>query len=225
MKSWLHPSERTAAAPLRARRAVIVRVLPALFALLYALTAGAEDSYHREHQHLLSDASERCIDDGSVCFSGTVKIGGREVPLHASSVFRYWGFRIYAIALYAMPGDATKERILSAVPKRIEIEYFRDFTADDFKRSGRSMIEKNPLNDMAVLQGPLTQFEALYQEIARGDRYAVTYAPGEGIELAKNGTALGTIRGDTLQAAYFGIWLSGTNIDNDLRNQLLAPQP
>ncbi len=54
-----------------------------------------------------------------------------------------------------------------------------------------------------------------------GDRYSLTYLPGEGTELAKNGVPLALVPGEDFARAYFGIWLGEDPLDRDLRDQLL----
>jgi hypothetical protein len=53
-----------------------------------------------------------------------------------------------------------------------------------------------------------------------GDRYALTYVPGVGTELALNGTTLGTVEGADFAAAVFAIWLGPQAIDESLKTQL-----
>ena len=57
-----------------------------------------------------------------------------------------------------------------------------------------------------------------------GDRYALTYLPGEGTELAKNGVRLALVPGEEFAEAYFGIWLGEAPLDRNLRDQLLEPR-
>ena len=60
-----------------------------------------------------------------------------------------------------------------------------------------------------------------YQDVKPGDRYALTYIPGEGTELAKNGVRLALVPGEEFAEAYFRIWLGESPLDRDLRDQLL----
>jgi hypothetical protein len=62
----------------------------------------------------------------------------------------------------------------------------------------------------------------LYRDVKPGDRYALTYVPGVGTELALNGTRLGTVAGADFAAAVFAIWLGPKAIDDSLKTQLLG---
>jgi hypothetical protein len=62
----------------------------------------------------------------------------------------------------------------------------------------------------------------MYEDIEPGDRYALTYLPGVGTELARNGRRLGVIEGADFSSALFAIWLGERALDDSLRRQLLA---
>ena len=55
-----------------------------------------------------------------------------------------------------------------------------------------------------------------------GQRYRLTYRPGIGTELAKDGVPLGTIEGADFAAAVFGIWLGPKAIDSGFRDRVLG---
>jgi hypothetical protein len=62
----------------------------------------------------------------------------------------------------------------------------------------------------------------MYEDIEPGDRYALTYVPGVGTELSRNGRSLGVIEGADFSSALFSIWLGERALDDSLRRQLLA---
>ena len=74
----------------------------------------------------------------------------------------------------------------------------------------------------AKLRPQIDKLNALYKDVKPGDRYALTYLPGVGTELALNGTSLGIVEGADFAAAVFAIWLGPNAIDQSLRTQLLG---
>ena len=74
---------------------------------------------------------------------------------------------------------------------------------------------------LAKLRSRIDLINAIYQDVKPGDRYALTYLPGRGTELALNGTPLTVIEGADFAAAYFGIWLGRDSIDDRLKRDLL----
>lgn len=156
-----------------------------------------------------------------VRFAESVRIAGREVPLRGVGLLRYrWVIRAYVAALY-LPEDVRDP--LADAPRRLEIEYFWSLDAGDIARAGETLLERNV--DPATLERIRPQVERmneLYVDIEPGDRYALTYAPGRGTELSKNGRTLGRVPGAEFAAAYFSIWLGEEPLDTGLRADLLG---
>jgi hypothetical protein len=132
-------------------------------------------------------------------------------------------FRGYVAALYLAEGVAPA-RVLADVPKRLEIEYFWGIDGSAIREAGEQILARNVSSEQLAALGPrLERIGSLYQNVEPGDRYALTYLPGRGTELAKNGVPLGVIPGADFASAYFAIWLGDRPIDAPLRDQLLTP--
>ena len=67
------------------------------------------------------------------------------------------------------------------------------------------------------------QLQQLLQfEIRKNDIYDFVYVPSEGLNVLKDGKNLGVIPGLEFKKAFFGIWLSDSPVDSDLRKKMLA---
>ncbi|WP_019583156.1 chalcone isomerase family protein [Thioalkalivibrio sp. ALE16] len=143
-----------------------------------------------------------------VRFAESVTIDNTTVPLRAGRLYRYTVFRVYVGALY-VPEEVAPEDVLTAdVPKRLELEYLRAISADDFRRSGNRLLEDQQDSEtLAALADRLDTFNAAYRDMEAGDRYALEYRPGHGTRLLQNGTPLVEVPGHDFAEAYFGIWL------------------
>lgn len=143
-----------------------------------------------------------------VRFADTVTIDGAAVPLRAGRLYRYTVFRVYVGALY-VPADVAPEAVLTAdVPKRLELEYLRSISADDFRRSGNRLLEdQQDAETLTALADRLDTFNAAYRDMEAGDRYALEYRPGRGTRLLQNRNELVEVPGRDFAEAYFGIWL------------------
>lgn len=158
-----------------------------------------------------------------VRFAGEHQAGGQRLVLHNVGLLRYRIFiKAYVAALYLGEG-VPPEAVLTDVPKRLEAEYFWKIDGADF---GPVTVEGMARNvDAATLAGlrpRLARFAALFQDVAPGDRYALTYLPGVGTEVSFNGVGKGTIDGADFAAALFAIWLGSQPLDGDLKAALLA---
>ena len=158
----------------------------------------------------------------NVSFAESVTIGSTPVPLHNAALLRYLKFiKAYVAALY-LPEGVTADKVLSDVPKRLELSYLVSIKGPDFDKGAAPTLERNQTPaELARLQGRLGRLNAAYKDVKPGDRYSLTYLPGRGTELALNGTPLLVIEGADFAAAYFGIWLGRTSIDDKLKRELL----
>ena len=60
------------------------------------------------------------------------------------------------------------------------------------------------------------------EEIKEGDVFEIWYVPGTGVKSYKNQKLQSTIAGLDFKKALFGIWLSDTPVDADLKKGLLG---
>ena len=158
----------------------------------------------------------------NVTFADSVTIGGTPVPLRNAALLRYLKFiKAYVAALY-LPEGVPAENVLSDVPKRLEINYLVSIKGPDFGKGAEPTLKLNQTPaELAKLRSRIDRINSIYQDVKPGDRYALTYLPGRGTELALNGTPLTVIEGADFAAAYFGIWLGRDSIDDKLKRDLL----
>jgi hypothetical protein len=158
-----------------------------------------------------------------VAFASSYQMDGTPLRLNGAGVLRYRVFiKGYVAALYLGEGVAV-ERALEDVPRRIEIEYLWSIPADAFAGATVDGIESNvDAATLARLRLPIARLNALYEDVEPGDRYALTYLPGIGTELALNGEPLGLIKGSEFSSALFAIWIGQRPVNEPLRAALLA---
>lgn len=160
------------------------------------------------------------VIEGAV-FPGSLDVDRAALRLHAAGLLRWLFFNGYAAALYLGEG-ATSAQVLSDVPKRLELHYFRSIPASLFGNAAQKILERNVRPEaLARLQASVDRLAGWYVDVEPGDRYALSYLPGVGTHLEHNGNRLGTIPGADFGAAYFAIWLGADPIDAPLRDQLL----
>jgi hypothetical protein len=153
-------------------------------------------------------------DEVSEADTRMVKVG--------EGTFKWTFFRIYDGALYidARQPDADP---LSDVARRLVLEYNRSFTAEQFRKSGNEILERNSDPEtLRNLRDRLETLNAAYQPVEKGDRYALTYVPGTGTSLRLNGERLVTVPGADFARAYFAIWLGEDPAKQSFRDDLLG---
>ncbi len=171
---------------------------------------------------LVFPSPARALTVENVTFADSTAIGSKSVPLRNAALLRYLKFiKAYVAALY-LPEGVKAEEVLSDVPKRLEINYLVSIKGPDFGKGAAPTLERNQTPaELAKLQSRIDRINATYKDVKPGDRYALTYLPGRGTELALNGTPLTVIEGADFATAYFGIWLGRDSIDDKLKRDLL----
>jgi len=168
----------------------------------------------------LRAAAER-VEVRGVQFATQLEESGQAYRLIGHGLFRYMIWTAYAGAYYQAP-EAPEPAPLSAIPRRLELEYFHAIAADDFAAATRDSVRER-LGDAAYgeLLPALNAFNRAYRSVEPGDRYALTW-DGEALLLALNGERL--YRGDdpALADALFGIWLGDRPLRDDFRDALLG---
>jgi hypothetical protein len=171
---------------------------------------------------LLLAAAAQAAEIEGVRFAPSLRMRETTLALHGVGLMRFrWIIKAYVAALYLEPG-VTADAMLDDVPRRLEIHYFHSIDGEDFGPAADTTLRGSL--DAATLErlAPrIAAMNALYEDVVPGDRYALTYLPGIGTELSKNGVPRGTIPGADFAAAYFSIWLGEKPIDRDLRDQLV----
>jgi hypothetical protein len=162
---------------------------------------------------------------GGVFFENHVIVEDTILHKKGAGLFRYLGlFKTYAGALYLEDGRHTEE-VLNNSAKRLELEYFINIKGDDFGPVTNKLLDKNiEPETIAVLKDRIEKLNSLYEDVQPGDRYALTFIPGKGTELALNGEPKGIIEGDDFASAIYSIWLGKNPISSSFKKQLLGIQ-
>jgi hypothetical protein len=155
-------------------------------------------------------------------FDDQYAAGDKVLKIRGTGLLRVMVFaKVYVSALY-LPEDCTSKMVLSDVPKRLEVEYMRSIAGNDFGLVTNKKISENVDSQTFERLRPRIEYHnSLYQDVQPGDRYALTYIPGKGTELALNGEPQGVIEGADFATALFSIWLGPKPISESLKKDLL----
>lgn len=170
---------------------------------------------------LLGSTAEAATIEG-VQFKDAISKDGVSLKVNCVGLLRYMVFiKGYVAALYL--GDGAKpEEVAQDVPKRLELHYFYAIKGKDFGGAADQILAQNvDAETLKALRPRIERMHALYEDVKPGDRYALTYIPGKGTELALDDVPKGVIEGADFAAAYFSIWLGRKPLDVALRDQLL----
>ena len=128
-----------------------------------------------------------------VYYSDSYMVDNKKLSLTAVGLLRYWGFKAYTGAFYLEEETPVKD-FLTDRTKRIELEYFRSIKGEDFGPATNKSIAKNvESKTFDRLRPRIDYHNSLDEDVRPGDRYSLTYVPGKGTELARNGEPKGLI--------------------------------
>ena len=170
---------------------------------------------------MLASGPKAAEVDGAY-FKESLTVHNTTLKLTGTGLLRYWGFKAYVGAFYLEAGSPIDDA-LSDRAKRIELEYKRSIKGKDFGPATDKSIAKNI--DPAILKHLRPRIDyhnSLYEDVQPGDRYALTYIPGRGTELALNGEPKGVIEGADFAAAVFSIWLGPEPLNKPFKKQILG---
>ena len=158
----------------------------------------------------------------NVVFEDEFLAEDRKLTIRGTGLLRHLGFiKAYVGALYVAEGKPT-EAVLTDVAKRLEIEYFHAIEGEDFGAATNAAIERNvDARTLERLRPRIDELNALYRDVQPGDRYALTYVPGNGTQLALNGEPLGIIPGADFASAVFAMWLGEKPMNASFKRQLM----
>ena len=114
-----------------------------------------------------------------------------------------------------------RERLRAAGPRGLRVVWLT--RRDKLAQAADEVLRRNfDARSLAPLRDRIDRMNAAYRDVEPGDRYALTYVPGQGTELALNGKPLVRIPGADFAKAYFAIWLGPDPADEKFKRQLLT---
>ena len=159
-----------------------------------------------------------------VQFEDRIIVGDQGLALHGIGLLKWkYLIKVYQVALYK-PTDVKVDQILKDVPKRLEYYFFVDMKASDFQDTGFELMARNIGEEGAKrMMAELEALNRLYQDVKAGQRYTLTYLPGNGLEMALDGKPLGKVAGAEFGSAYLSIWLGPDPVSRSLQEGMFDP--
>jgi hypothetical protein len=169
--------------------------------------------------------ADRAVTIEGIDFGPRVMVEEQPLELTGVGLLRYKVvFRAYVGALYLEPGATWADVANGDTAVRLELEYFWPIEGEAFGEASMPFLEDNmPAEAYARIAERVREINGLYRDVEPGDRYALTFIPGVGTELAYNGQRLGLIPGDDFGPLYLRIWLGDEPLDKKFKRQLLTP--
>ena len=129
---------------------------------------------------------------------------------------------VYVAALYLLKRSSDGEKIAAAEePKQMRIQFVRNVSKNDMAEALQNGFLRAAGDSYGKLKERVQRLLAVLPEFKSGDRFTITYRPGNGVEL-KSSSANTTIEGADFARALFLIWLGKHPPNAGLKKGLLG---
>jgi len=184
---------------------LFARSLLALIALITPLYAGA-------------------VTVNDVKMPDTYAWESKELKLVGAGTRSKWFVDLYVAGLYLLDEGGSAEAILEAdKPQRIALHITSGMiTSERMTEAILEGFETATGGNTAPVQADIDRFIGVFDDpVKEGDEFSLMYVPGKGVKVLKNGKYQDTVGDLAFKQALFGIWLSDTPVDEDLKAELL----
>jgi len=154
-----------------------------------------------------------------------LQIGDQVLQLNGSGVRTKTLVQIYEAGLYLLKPNTNATTILDGdEPMAIRIKITSGFVSRSALVSSlKEGLAQSTGGKTEPIAGDIEQLQLfLADDVKKNDIYDFMYTPNKGLSVLKNGKSQGVIPGLAFKKAFFGIWLSDSPVDRDLRKGMLS---
>lgn len=144
--------------------------------------------------------------------------------LSGAHLDRWRGLVKVSVAALWLPADAAGRDVLSpAVGKQLEIRYLVGIDGARLRDGTREVLARNvPAGERRRWQAQLDRLIDAFDSVADGDSYTLTYLPGGGTTLARNGVPVVRVAEAEVAALIFSVWLGPQPLNESNKRALLS---
>ncbi len=143
--------------------------------------------------------------------------------MQGEAAFRFWGMRIYHARLWTLPSSSTRQA--TEQPLVLDLEYQRDLKGQDIAERSLKEMQRAANLSPEKAQRWLSEMQRIFPDIKAGDRLTGLNQPGQAAVFWHNGRPTGQVDDAEFARLFFGIWLSPSTSEPDLRLALLGLTP
>lgn len=145
--------------------------------------------------------------------------------LNGAGIRKKFFIKIYVGALYLpMKTDQSSSALSQPGSKQVLMHFLYDGVSQKKIVDAWSEGFHNNLDAQAyaAMLPRIERFNAMFEEMKRGDEVTLTYLPGKGTEVKVKGNEKGWIEGEDFMRAMLNIWLGGVPADTGLKKGMLG---
>jgi hypothetical protein len=181
------------------------------------------------HVDFVYSADSSSCDEQERCMPSSINLGDYSYSIFNSTLYRFWGFKVYSAGLYLLENNSTGEVVNERSSDifdndfALRLVYHRKLKQQDFLKSATKILDRNPEWDIRRYGSLLNEFSSFISDVSAGDSYAMFFnADKEELTLVSNDTKILTRVNDRKFAEfYLGIWLGSYAVKEEQRQDLL----
>lgn len=151
-------------------------------------------------------------------------VDGKTLVLNGSGVRTKLMFKVYLCSLYLPARANNLKGVLAASPRRVQLDLLRDLSADQLAGALADGIKQTSTAAQASeIKAETDQLLSIMKSVGSakvGDVVTMDYSGAT--RIGYNGRHIGTISGETFNAALMRIWLADKPVQPDLRKAMLG---
>jgi len=162
---------------------------------------------------------------GGVELPAELTVGDAALALNGAGLRKKLFIKLYVGSLYLPEPSSDAQAIIDAdEPMSITLNILSDLlTRDKMLKALKQGFKKSTDGNTEAIQPQIDRMIELMQEKIRpGDSFQLSYEPGSGTHMSKNGDAPELIEGLDFKQALFGIWLSDKPAQASLKKAMLG---
>ncbi len=160
-----------------------------------------------------------------VALDNTVSINGSSLMLNGGGLREKLWIDLYVGALYVTNKTNDAAKVMSAdEPMNIRLHIVSTLiTSEKMIGAVDDGFDKSAGDKRSSLEPRIDMFKSAFkEEIKEGDVYDISWLPGTGTVIYKNGSKVSTIEGLDFKTALYGIWFCDDPADDDLKEGMLG---
>ncbi len=189
------------------QRRTLLKTGPAAWLVGMGLGASLPSSAFAQTQAQAAVPAEVAVELPGAQWSGSARL-------------RYFGFDVYDAVLWTTPGFRATAFAQHALA--LELTYLRTLSGRSIAQ--RSLDEMRRSGPIAPAQETrwLAAMQEAFPDVKAGDRLLGLHSPANGARFWLNGQVRGAVRDPDFSRLFFGIWLSESTSEPQLRSRLLS---
>jgi len=153
----------------------------------------------------------------------TLSASGKTLKLNGMGLRKKAIFKVYVGGLYLESAARNAGSVLAAdVPKSVTMHFLRSIDKGKLVEAYHEGFQANAKDKAAAQQANIDKFLGLVTDVKEGSQFTVTYVPGAGTTVLRDGKAAGSFEGKAFADVVFALWLGPKPPTEDLQKGMLG---